>query len=321
MEKLNKTLEDLRKKYGYGSILQGDEVRKDIETISTQCIALDSLLLGGFPRGSITELYGWEGTGKSTLAAHVVAKAHENNEVCAYIDTEYAMNREYFGNLGVQLENRDIFLLCQPTTGEEAMTMVESLVESGEVGVIVLDSVAALVPQAVLDGEIEDQTIGQLARLMSKSMSRLASIVGRSKTVVIFINQLRTNIGVMGYGPKHVTCGGKSVGFYSNVRIELARIGAVKDGEDEIGSRIKAKIIKSKITSPKRDAEYDLIFGEGISSERDLIESAIKNGIIKKAGAWFSYNGANIGQGLEKARIYLKENPDVKEEIYNKLQI
>ncbi len=316
---MQKTLDKIEKRYGSGAILRGRSAVKDVEKISTQCSSLDKLLDGGLPVNNITEIYGQEGCGKTTLAAHVVAEAQKNGGLCAYIDTEYAVNPEYFQTIGVDFDNENKFMLAQPTSGEEALGILEMLLESKEVSVIVLDSVAALVPQAVLDGEIEDQTIGQLARLMSKSMSRLTAKLAGSNTCVIFINQLRSNIGVMGHGPKYVTTGGKAVPYYSNVRIELSRIGPVKNGEDIIGSRIKAKVLKSKVSSPYRESEYDLIFGEGISSDRDLIEHCLKNGVITKGGAgWMSYGDLKV-QGIEKFRLEMKANPELKNELYTKL--
>lgn len=319
MSNLNKVLDDIKKKFGNGAIMQIGETLDNIEAISTTSIAVDKALgIGGVPKGRIVEIYGQESVGKTTLCAHIVSESQKKGGLCAYIDVENAVDLNYFEKLGVYTDS-DRFLLSQPSNGEEALTIAEMLVNSNEISVIIVDSVAALIPQAELDGEIVDSTIGLQARMMSKCMRRLTSMVAKSNTCLIFINQLRANIGVMGYGPKTVTTGGKALPYYSSVRIELSKIAQIKDGEQVIGSRIKAKIVKNKVASPFKEAEYDLIYGEGISKIREVIELGVKEGIINKSGAWFSYGDVRLGQGLEKSKIFLEENLNIKEEIYNKL--
>lgn len=321
----NKILEDIKskveKRYGSRSITTFGAEPEKVEFIKSPSISLNEAIgVGGFPKSRIVEIFGQEGCGKTTLAAHVVAQAQRDGGICAYIDVENAVDEKYFNDIGVITNpEKGNFLISQPSSGEEALGIIEILLDSPEISVIVLDSVAVLSPQAELDGEIEDSTIGLMARLMGKAIRRLTAKIGKSNTCVIFINQLRANIGVMGYGPKYITTGGKALPFAASVRLELSKIAQIKDGEDVIGSRTKVKVVKNKVGSPFRDAEYDLIFGEGISQERELLELGVKKGIINKGGAWFNY-GEHKWQGLEKARLFLKENPKIKEELYEKLK-
>lgn len=315
---IEKTLDQIRKRYGLGSIQKLNKEVELVESISTSSISLDDALgVKGVPKGRIIEIYGAESTGKTTLCAHIVAEAQKKNELCSYIDMENAVDIAYFNKIGVNTHEN--FLMSQPSNGEEALGILEMLLESEKVSIVVIDSVAALIPKAELDGEIEDSTIGLQARMMSKAMRRLTSLVNKSNTCVIFINQLRENIQSFGYGPKTTTTGGKALKYYSSVRIELAKIGQIKDGENVIGSRIKAKVIKNKVAAPFKEAEYDLIFGEGISKEREIIEFASKKGIITKGGAWYSYGDVKIGQGLEKASTFLKNNIEIRQEIIDKI--
>lgn len=314
----SKIIEDIKKKFGKESIIQIDEVLDDIESISTYSLTLDKALgCGGIPKGRISEIYGKEGSGKTTICTHLVAQAQKNGDLCAYVDMENAVSLENFEKLGVNI--RENFILSQPNSGDEALAIVESLLESKEVGLIVVDSVASLIPQAELDGELQDSTIGLQARLMSKFMRRTSSLIRKSNCALVFINQLRANIGGYGAQPATTTTGGNALKYYASVRIDIARTGAIKEGEQIIGQTIKAKIVKNKVASPFKECEFYLIYGEGISNEREILEVAIKQGIISKSGAWISY-GENKWQGLEKARVFLKENPQIKEELYAQLK-
>lgn len=311
-------IKDIEKKYGKGSITTLTNEIEPIKVISTSVSSLNKALgVGGLPYGRIIEIFGKQSTGKSTLAAHVVAESQKEDGLCAYIDMENAIDPKYFQDIGVNLSNN--FLLSQPDSGDQALGILEKLLISQKFSVIVVDSVAALVPQAELDGEFEDSTIGLQARMMGKSMRRIAALVNKSNTCLIFINQLRDNINAFGYGPKTVTPGGKSLPFYSSVRIELSAISQIKEGEVIIGNRIKAKIIKNKVAPPFKEAEYDIIFGEGISKFRLIIEESLKSGIITKAGAWFKYDNQNVGQGIIKTINFLKENPEILDEIEKQL--
>ena len=254
--------------------------------------------------------------GKTTLAGHVVAEAQKLGDTCVYIDVENAIDLDYFSNLGVKIKGEN-FLLSQPDNGEQALDIVEMLLKSETVGVIVVDSVAALIPKAELEGEMGDSTIGLQARMMSKAMRRITQFVRKSNACLIFINQLRSNISKFGYGPTTVTTGGKSLPYYASIRIELSKMEAIKNGEEIIGTKVKANIRKNKVASPFRVATYDIIYGQGINEDRLFIFNAIKNGIIEKSGSWFKYKGESIGQGLEKVKVFLSENPDVRKEIEN----
>lgn len=322
MGNLDKIKAEIHKKYGEGSIADfSSEGIKDIEAIPTGCIPLDKTLeIGGVPRGRIVEIYGQSGTGKTSLCVHIAAEAQKMGEMVAYMDLENAVSTKYFNSLGVDVLDSSKFMLCQSSSAEEALDILEMLVTSNEVGVVIIDSVAALLPLAEAEGEIADNTISLQARLLSKSMRRLSNLLAKSKTCVIFINQIRDNISSFGYGPKTTTPGGKALRFYSSLRIELATIGQIKEGEKQIGSKIKAKIVKSRISSPFKEVEYDIVFGEGISLERYLINEGVDKNIINKSGSWYNYGDIKLGQGSEKARLFLKNNKEVKEEIINKLK-
>lgn len=327
MSKIQDTLELIKKKYGTGAIadFSGKNTHK-IESISTGSISIDKALeISGIPRGRITEIFGDSGTGKTSLAAHIASEAQKNGELVAYLDLENAVSTKYFTNLGVNVEDPNKFMLCQSNSAEEALDIVEMLVKSGEVGLIVIDSVSALIPEAEVNSDVSDQNIGLQARLMSKSMRRLSPMLMNSKTCVVFINQIRSNIGGYGHAPATTTSGGRALKFYASLRLELARIGQIKAGVDTvIGSRIKCKVVKSRVSSPFQEVLYDIIFGEGISKEREIIELGTENGLIKKGGAWFTYisdSGEEIKtQGVEKFVIRLKEDTVLKEELLAKLK-
>ena len=311
---LKTTLQQIEKQFGEGSIMPlGGETQLKIEGISTGSLSLD-MALGGFglPRGRIIEIYGPESSGKTTLALHVCAEAQKAGGIASIIDAEHAFDPSWGKKLGVEL---DSLLVSQPSSGEEAMQITEMLVKSNSVDVIVIDSVAALVPRQELEGEIGDTHVGLQARLMSQSMRKLTGAIARSKTVVIFINQIREKIGGMSYGSPETTPGGRALKFYASCRVDVRRIGQLKDGEEVVGQRVKAKIVKNKVAPPFRISEFDMMHTNGISYEGDLIDMGISHKIISKSGAWFKYGETYIGQGKEKARNYLLENKDVAREI------
>lgn len=300
----------IEKQFGKGSIMRlGKEaaVAADIPVISTGSPSIDIALgIGGVPRGRVVEIYGPESSGKTTLTLHIIAEAQKKGGIAAFIDAEHALDMEYAKKLGVKA---DELLLSQPDTGEQALEIAEVLVRSGAVDVLVVDSVAALVPRAELEGEMGDSHMGLQARLMSQAMRKLASTISKSKTCMIFINQIRHKIGVM-FGNPETTTGGNALKFYASVRMDIRRIGAIKQGEDVIGNRTRVKIVKNKLAPPFKDAELDILYNEGISKEGDLIDMGVQAGIVEKSGTWFSYSGERIGQGRETARLYLKEHRD-----------
>lgn len=310
-------LAKIAKKYGDGAIMRlGDKPNESIEAISTTCPSLDKALgIGGFPRGRIVEIYGQESSGKTTLALHAIASAQKAGGLAAFIDAEHALDPVYAEKLGV---NTDEMLISQPSSGEEALEITETLVRSNDVAIIVVDSVAALVPQAEINGEMGDAVMGLQARLMSQAMRKLTSVVSESKTCLIFINQLRDKIGVV-WGSPTTTTGGKALKFYASVRLDIARIAQVKDGEQVIGSRTRVKVVKNKVGPPFREAQFDIIYGIGISVAGDVIDSAIKTGVILQKGSWFSYGDMKLGQGKEKVRELLQDNPELMAEIITKL--
>ncbi len=308
----------IEKNYGKGSIMRlGSQHVLDIQTISTGSISLDMALgVGGIPRSRITEIYGPESSGKTTLALHIVAEAQRVGGIAAFIDAEHAFDPIYAKKLGVDIDN---LLVSQPDTGEQALDIAETLVRSGAVDIVVIDSVAALVPQAELEGEMGDSHMGLQARLMSQALRKLTGIISRSKTCLIFINQLRMKIGVM-FGNPETTTGGNALKFYASVRLDIRRIQAIKDGETAIGSRAKVKVVKNKVAPPFRETEFDILYGEGISKEGDLLDMAADREVIQKSGTWYSYGKERIGQGRENARKYLKENPEVCKEVEGKIR-
>jgi len=306
---IESALSQIEKKFGKGSIMRlGERPEEEIGAISTNCVSLDAAIgIGGFPRGRIVEVYGPESSGKTTLALQVVAQAQKGGGVAAYIDAEHALDPEYAGKLGV---NIDDLLISQPDSGEQALEIAETLVRSNSVDVIVIDSVAALVPRAELDGEMGDSLPGLQARLMSQALRKLTAIVAHSNTCFIFINQLREKIGVF-FGSPETTTGGKALKFYASVRLDIRRIGAIKEGDQHVGNRTKVKVVKNKVAPPFQECEFDIMYGEGISREGDLLDLAVTNNIVEKSGAWFSYSGERLGQGRENVKSMLKENAEI----------
>ncbi len=314
---LKNTVAQIEKQFGEGAIMAlGSDYNKKIEGISTGCLSLDIALGGqGIPRGRIIEMFGPESSGKTTLALHVVAEAQKTGGIAAFVDAEHALDPSWAKKLGVQL---DTLLVSQPTSGEEAMHITEMLIRSNAVDVIVVDSVAALVPQKELDGDIGDSHVGLQARLMSQSMRKLTGAIAKSKTSVIFINQIREKIGVM-FGSPETTPGGRALKFYSSCRIDVRRISQLKEGEMQIGQRVKAKVVKNKVAPPFRAAEFDMMHDHGISYEGDIIDLAMAKKLIVRSGAWFRYGEEQLGQGREKVRAFLKENPRLCEELKEKI--
>jgi len=316
---IESALLQIEKKFGKGSIMRlGERPHEDFGAISTTCLSLDAAIgVGGFPRGRIVEVYGPESSGKTTLALTVVASAQRSGGICAYIDAEHAMDPEYAQKLGV---NIDDMLISQPDSGEQALEIAETLVRSNSVDVIVIDSVAALVPRAELDGEMGDSLPGLQARLMSQALRKITAIVASSNTCFIFINQLREKIGVF-FGSPETTTGGKALKFYASLRLDIRRIGAIKDGDKVVGNRTRVKVVKNKCAPPFRESEFDIMYGEGISREGDLLDLAVNMNIVDKSGAWFSYKQERLGQGRDNVKKYIKENPELLERIENEVKV
>ncbi len=310
---IESALMQIEKKFGKGSIMRlGERPHQDFGAISTSCLSLDAAIgVGGFPRGRIVEVYGPESSGKTTLALTVVASAQKTGGVCAYIDAEHAMDPEYAQKLGV---NIDDMLISQPDSGEQALEIAETLVRSNSVDVIVIDSVAALVPRAELDGEMGDSLPGLQARLMSQALRKITAIVSSSNTCFIFINQLREKIGVF-FGSPETTTGGKALKFYASLRLDIRRIGGIKEGDKVVGNRTRVKVVKNKCAPPFRESEFDIMYGEGISREGDLLDLAVNHNIVEKSGAWFSFKGERLGQGRDNVKNMLKTNVDLLERI------
>ena len=315
---LNLAIAQIEKAHGKGSIMRlGADQKVRVESISTGAINLDAAVgVGGIPRGRITEIYGPESSGKTTLCLHVVANAQRNGGVAAYIDAEHALDTEYARKLGVDVE---AMLISQPDTGEQALEICEILVRSGAVDVVVIDSVAALVPKAEIEGDMGDSHVGLQARLMSQALRKLTGSIARSKTAVVFINQLREKIGVM-FGNPETTTGGKALKFYASLRLDIRRIGPVKDKEDVVGSHVRVKVVKNKVAAPFKQAEFDIMYAEGISHASLVLDIASEAGIIDKSGAWYAYNGQKIGQGRENAKLYLRDTPALMAEVEEKVK-
>lgn len=309
LKALDDALTQITKSFGKGSIFRlGEREITAIPVISTGSISVDAALgVGGVPRGRVIEIYGPESSGKTTATLQIIAEAQRKGGLAAFVDAEHALDPKYASALGVDVDN---LLLSQPDTGEQALEITEALVRSGAIDVLVVDSVAALVPKAELDGEMGDSHMGLQARLMSQALRKLTGTVSKSRTCLIFINQIRDKIGVM-FGSPETTTGGKALKFYASVRIDIRRIGAIKDGDKIIGNRTKAKIVKNKVAPPFREAEFDILFGEGISREGDVLDLAVTHNIVDKSGAWYSFNGERLGQGRENIRTSLKENPAI----------
>ena len=310
---LDAALAQIEKNFGKGSIMKlGDDRSVDIESVPTGSLGLDIALgIGGLPRGRIIEIYGPESSGKTTLALHTVAEAQKLGGICAFVDAEHAMDPVYARKVGV---DTDELLISQPDTGEQALEIADTLVRSGAVDVLVIDSVAALTPKAELDGDMGDSLPGLQARLMSQALRKLTGSISRSKTMVIFINQIRMKIGVM-FGSPETTTGGNALKFYASVRLDIRRIGSIKAGDEVVGNQTKVKVVKNKVAPPFRTIEFDIMYGEGVSKTGELIDLGVKAGVVEKSGAWFSYDGSKIGQGRENSKRYLRDNPEVAKTI------
>ncbi len=314
---LDIALGQIEKQFGKGSLMRmGEKGDMAVEAISTGALSLDLALgIGGLPRGRVTEIYGPESSGKSTLAMHVVAEAQRNGGICAYIDAEHAMDPIYAAAIGVDI---DQLLVSQPDTGEQALEIADMLIRSGAIDVVVIDSVAALTPKAEIEGDMGDSFVGLQARLMSQALRKLTANLNRSKTICIFINQLREKIGVM-FGSPETTPGGKALKFYSSVRLDIRRIESIKDGAEVTGNRTRVKVVKNKVAPPFRQAEFDIMYGKGISREGTLLDVAVEMMLVKKSGAWFTYEGEQLGQGRENAKNFLTNNPEIMFEITDKV--
>ncbi|WP_372700011.1 recombinase RecA [Arthrobacter sp. JSM 101049] len=315
---LESALAQIDKQYGKGSVMRlGDDTRAKIEVIPTGSIAMDIALgIGGLPRGRVVEIYGPESSGKTTVALHAVANAQRNGGIAAFIDAEHALDPEYAKKLGV---DTDALLVSQPDTGEQALEIMDMLIGSGSLDIIVIDSVAALVPRAEIEGEMGDSHVGLQARLMSQALRKITGRLSQTKTTAIFINQLREKIGVF-FGSPETTTGGKALKFYASVRIDVRRIETLKEGTNPVGNRTRAKIVKNKMAPPFKQAEFDILYGVGISREGGLIDMGVEEGFVKKSGAWFTYDGDQLGQGKENARKFLRDNPDLADELERRIK-
>ena len=315
---LDETLKQIEKLYGKGAVMRlGDRETVDVDAIPSGSLLIDEAIgVGGYPKGRIIEIFGPESSGKTTLALHAIAECQKNGGRAAFIDAEHAIDPLYAKNLGVDINE---LILSQPDNGEQALEIVEMLADSGSINLIVVDSVAALVPQAELDGEMGDSSVGLQARLMSKAMRKIAGILNKKECAVIFINQLREKVGVM-YGNPETTSGGRALKFYASIRIDIRRTEAIKQGADIIGNTCRVKIVKNKVSPPFKQCEIDIIYGQGISKEGEILDRSVELGLIKKAGSWFEYNGSKIAQGRDAAKAYLKENEDVANELLEKIK-
>jgi recombination protein RecA len=315
---LANALTQIEKSFGKGSVMRlGDDVRPPIQVIPTGAIALDVALgIGGLPRGRVVEIYGPESSGKTSIALHAVASAQAAGGIAAFIDAEHALDPEYARRLGV---DTDALLVSQPDTGEQALEIMDMLIRSNALDIIVIDSVAALVPRAEIEGEMGDSHVGLQARLMSQALRKITGALSHSGTTAIFINQLREKVGVM-FGSPETTTGGKALKFYASVRLDVRRIETLKDGTEPVGSRVKVKVVKNKVSPPFRVAEFDMLFGLGISKEGGLIDMGVEHGLVRKAGAWYTYEGDQLGQGKENARAFLRDNPDIANELEKRIK-
>lgn len=317
-ENIEAAIKGIQQKYGEGSIMKLGEARRvDVDTIPTGSLSLDMALgVGGVPRGRVIEIFGPESSGKTTLALNIVAQAQKKGGLCAFVDAEHALDPEYAKRIGVKIND---LLISQPDTGEQALEIVESLVRSGSIDVVVIDSVAALTPRAEIEGDMGQAHVGLQARLMSQALRKLTALVAKTNTIVIFINQIRMQIGIM-WGNPETTPGGKALKFYASVRIDVRRIAQIKKGEESIGNRVKAKVVKNKVAAPFKVAEFDIMFGEGISYDGDILNLGIKYELVKKSGNTFSYDAHKLGVGYENARNFLKENPKITQELVKKIK-
>jgi len=315
---IDAALAQIDKQFGKGSIMRlGSRETIDVPAIPTGSLSLDAALgVGGVPRGRVVEIFGPESSGKTTLALHVIAEAQRRGGMAAFVDAEHALDAGYAGKLGVDIDN---LLVSQPDSGEQALEITEVLIRSGAVDVLVIDSVAALVPRSELEGEMGEAQMGLQARLMSQALRKLTSIVSKSKTCLIFINQLREKIGVM-FGNPETTTGGRALKFYASMRLDIRRIASIKESEVVVGSRAKVKVVKNKVAAPFREAEFDILYGEGISREGDLLDLGVVHRVIEKSGAWYAFDGERLGQGRENVRQFLKDNPDIRQEVETRLR-
>ena len=319
LKALDAALAQIEKQYGKGAVMKlGDpSSQMNIETIPTGSLSLDIALgLGGIPKGRIVEIYGPESSGKTTVTLHMIAEVQRRGGIAGFIDAEHALDPVYAKNIGVDIDN---LYISQPDNGEQALEITETMVRSGAIDIIVVDSVAALVPKAEIDGDMGDSHVGLQARLMSQALRKLTAVISKSNCTVIFINQLREKVGVM-FGNPETTTGGRALKFYSTIRLDVRRIEALKQGGEVVGNRTRVKVVKNKIAPPFKEAEFDIMFGKGISREGDILDLAAKNDIVEKSGAWYAYQGAKIGQGRENAKLYLKEHPDMCQEIEQKVR-
>ncbi|WP_375724917.1 recombinase RecA [Arcobacter sp. KX21116] len=315
---LELAIKQIDKAFGKGSLVRlGDKETVPVESISTGSLGLDLALgVGGLPKGRVIEIYGPESSGKTTLTLHAIAECQRQGGVCAFIDAEHALDVIYAKNLGVDTDN---LLVSQPDFGEQALEILETVIRSGAVDLIVIDSVAALTPKVEIDGDMDDQQVGVQARLMSKALRKITGILHKMNCTVIFINQIRMKIGMTGYGSPETTTGGNALKFYSSIRLDIRRIATLKQAENSIGNRVKVKVVKNKVAPPFKQAEFDIMFGEGISKMGELVDYGVKLDIVDKAGAWFSYNDSKIGQGKENSKVFLRENPEIAKEIEAKI--
>ncbi|MFC6881082.1 MULTISPECIES: recombinase RecA [Actinomadura] len=315
---LETALAQIERQFGKGSVMRmGEEARAPVEVIPTGAIALDIALgIGGLPRGRVVEVYGPEGSGKTSIALHAVASVQKKGGIAAFVDAEHALDPEYAGKLGVDI---DALLVSQPDTGEQALEITDMLIRSGAIDIVVIDSVAALVPRAEIEGEMGDSHVGLQARLMSQALRKLTGAINQTKTTALFINQLREKVGVM-FGSPETTTGGRALKFYASVRLDVRRIETLKDGTEAVGNRVRVKVVKNKMAPPFRVADFDLLYGIGISREGGLIDLGVENGFVRKSGAWYTYDGDQLGQGKENARNFLKANPDMADEIEKKIK-
>ena len=320
LKALDAAISQIEKQYGKGSVMKlGDESnRMNVETVPTGALSLDIALgLGGLPKGRIIEIYGPESSGKTTVALHMVAEVQKRGGIAGFIDAEHALDPVYAKNIGVDIDN---LYISQPDSGEQALEITETMVRSGAVDIVIVDSVAALVPKAEIDGDMGDSHVGLQARLMSQALRKLTAAISKSNCIVIFINQLREKVGVM-FGNPETTTGGRALKFYSSIRLDVRRIEALKQGGEMVGNRTRIKVVKNKVAPPFREAEFDIMFGKGISKEGDVLDLAASVGIVQKSGAWFAYGGDKIGQGRENAKAYLREHPQIMDEIEHKVRV
>lgn len=315
---LDAALGQIEKQFGKGAVMKlGERASMQIESISTGALSLDLALgIGGVPRGRVVEIYGPESSGKTTVALHIIAEAQRNGGTAAFIDAEHALDPAYAAKLGVDIDN---LIVSQPDTGEQALEITEALVRSGAIDVIVVDSVAALVPKAEIDGEMGDSHVGLQARLMSQALRKLAGVISKSSTVAVFINQLREKVGIM-FGNPETTPGGRALKFYASVRLDVRKIETLRNGTDVVGSRTRVKVVKNKVAPPFKEAEFDIIYGEGISKEGCILDLGVNYDLVEKSGAWFSYKGQRIGQGRDNTRLFLKANPELRDEIDTRIR-